>query len=126
MILKLLIFFIALFTTNCFANSLAIDGNVNFSLTTPRQVYLPQKPVIGFDGYAWIRPSFNISNESFNKITLHFKIETNYNTNNNLNPILDEAFVAIKSDFGKLEFGNFLPVNQQLKQNPAKISRGAG
>ena len=125
MILKLLIF-IALFTTNCFANSLAIDGNVNFSFTAQNQVYLQQKPVAGFDGYTWVRPSLNFNNKFFTKTTLNFKIETNYNTNNILAPILDEAFVSIKSDFGKLEFGNFLPVNQQLKQNPAKIARGAG
>ena len=125
MILKLLIF-IVLFTTNCFANSLDIDGNINFSFTAPRQVYLSPKPIIGFDGYTWIRPGFNFNNTFLTKATLNFKIETNYNTSNTLAPILDEAFVAIKSDFGKLEFGNFLAVNQQLKQNPAKIARGAG
>ena len=123
--LKLLIF-IVFFASNCFANSVAIDGNVNFSGNYLSQIYTSQKLIAGVDGHAWIRPHFNFNNQFFNNTTLNFKIESNYNTKNNLAPILDEAFVAVKNDFGKLEFGNFLPVNQQLKQNPAKIARGAG
>ncbi len=124
-----LLYYLIFSITNCFASSVDFDGNVNFLLTAPQQVYLSPKPALGVDGYVWVRPQQNFISHFFGKTTtaLNFKIESNYNTNHqNLSPILDEAFFSIKNDFGKLEFGNFLAVNQQLKQNPAKIARGAG
>lgn len=55
------------------------------------------------------------------------KVEFNYNTNGrNESPNLDQSFLFLESDFGRLEFGNYFAVNQKMKSGPAQIARGAG
>jgi hypothetical protein len=55
------------------------------------------------------------------------KFELNFNTNSkNENPNLDQVFLYLDNDFGRFEFGNFLPVNQKMKYGPARFARGAG
>ncbi len=55
------------------------------------------------------------------------KAEFNFNSDiRNLGPGIDQMFTFAEGNFGKVEFGNNQPVNQQMKTGPAKFARGAG
>ncbi|MBM5782267.1 MAG: porin [Pelagibacterales bacterium] len=55
------------------------------------------------------------------------KFELEANSNQNRARIdLDEAFVFAQNDYGKVELGNVVAVNQKMKVGPAKFARGGG
>ncbi len=54
-----------------------------------------------------------------------FELETNSNQNR-ARIDLDEVFVFAQNDYGKVEVGNVVAVNQKMKVGPAKFARGAG
>jgi len=79
----------------------------------------------GLDNQSFIKGGFKINDN--NHLGIIAKIELNYNSNSRKeHPNLDQFFGYLENPWGKIELGNFLPVNQRLKTGPASFARGAG
>ena len=98
---------------------LSSDGFINFSATT--QQHPNHQLQTGIDGSAWLHLQKTNSN---NKFGFNLKIESNQQHSPLL--IIDQAYISYKNHLGTFELGNYFPANQQLKQGPSKITRGAG
>ncbi|MFM7557366.1 MAG: hypothetical protein ACKO46_02195, partial [Alphaproteobacteria bacterium] len=86
--------------------------------------YVNKQLNFGIDNQLYLKTAYKFSDKIIGATA---KIESNVNSNQRfLRPNLDQFFGYFENEFFKFEIGNYLAVNQKMKQGPARFARGAG
>jgi len=89
--------------------------------------YINNQFNLGFDNQIYLKSAYKFANNNIGTVGATAKFEVNINTNQRFERVnLDQFFGYVENDYFKFEIGNYLAVNQKMKQGPARFARGAG